>query len=104
MDLGHARNNAPFSGRENLSDYYCELGQLVNGWHFHQVVQSRNGFLNHQKLTGFYDKLISLGGWFMAWRSGQLADAPVFLEVKDMEENKESYLRLMELLGENSKR
>ena len=98
MDLGHARNNAPFSGRENLSDYYCELGHLVNGWHFHQVVQSKDGFLNHQKLTGFYDKLISLGGWFMAWRRGQLAPAPVFLEVRDMEENKESYLRLMELL------
>ena len=98
MDLGHARNNAPFSGRENLSDYYRELGPLVNGWHFHQVVQGKDGFLNHQKLTGFYDKLISLGGWFMAWRSGQLAPAPVFLEVRDMEENKESYLRLAALL------
>ncbi|MBO4631182.1 MAG: metallophosphoesterase family protein [Lentisphaeria bacterium] len=98
MDIGHARNNAPFSGRENLSDYYCELGRMVNGWHFHQVVQSKDGFLNHQKLTGFYDKLISLGGWFMARRNGQLADAPVFLEVRDMEENKGSYLRLTELL------
>ncbi len=100
MDLGHARNNAPFSGRENLSDYYRELGQMINGWHFHQVVQGKDGFLNHQKLTGFYDKLISLGGWFMAWRSGQLAPAPVFLEVRDMEENRESYLRLTERLDQ----
>lgn len=98
MDIGHARNNAPFSARENLSDWYCELGCMVNGWHFHQVTQENGGFRNHKNLSGFYEKLISLGGWLMADRAGQLTDAPVFLEIRTFAGCRESWLRLTEIL------
>ena len=98
MDIGHARNNAPFSGRENLSDWYCELGKIINGWHFHQVTEEKGVFHNHKNMSGFYEKLISLGGWFMADMAGQLSKAPVFLEIRTFAGCMESWSRLTELL------
>jgi hypothetical protein len=98
LDVGHARNNAPISGRENLSDWYAEMGDLLNGWHLHQVEHKNGEFSNHRPLTGFYDKLISLGGLFMAHRAGQLKKAPMFLESRTWAGNVEAYNKLMKLL------
>ena len=99
LDIGHARNNAPLSATENLSDYYCEMGQLINGWHFHQVEQQAGGkFKNHRELTGFFTKLISLGGFLLAHRAGQLADAPIFMEVTTPGGSINSYKTFMEVL------
>ena len=98
-DIGHARNNAPFSSVENLSDYYCEMGKIINGWHFHQVVQQSDGsFKNHRDLTGFFTKLITLGGFLMAHRIGQFGDAPIFLEVTTPNGGINSYRALTEIL------
>ncbi len=98
LDIGHSRNNAPISGRENLSDWYVKMGDLLNGWHLHQVEHKNGEFSNHRPLTGFYDKLISLGGLFMAHRAGQLKKAPMFLEARTWEGNVQSYRKLMDLL------
>jgi len=99
LDIGHARNNAPLSATGNLSDYYCEMGSLINGWHFHQVEQQSGGkFKNHRELTGFFTKLISLGGFLLAHRTGQLADAPIFMEVTTPGGSINSYKTFMELL------
>jgi sugar phosphate isomerase/epimerase len=99
-DIGHARNNAPISAVENLSDYYCELGDLINGWHFHQVEQQSCGsFKNHREMTGFFTKLISLGGFLMAYRIGQFGDAPIFLEVTAPNGGLNSYRTMMKILG-----
>ncbi len=98
-DIGHARNNAPLSAVENLSDYYCELGALVNGWHFHQVVQEvGGGFKNHRELTGFFTKLISLGGFLMEYRRHRFPDAPIFLEVTTPDGGVNSYRAITTLL------
>ena len=94
LDVGHARNNAPISGRENLSDWYVEMGDLLNGWHLHQVEHKEGKFFNHRPLTGFYDKLIVLTGLFMAQRAGQLKKAPMFLESRTWEGNVEAYTKL----------
>ena len=100
LDVGHARNNAPISQRENLSDWYAGLGELLNGWHLHQVKPEAGAFLNHHPLTGFYDKLISLGGMFLALNSGQLPrQAPMFLESREWEGNVKAYAALTELLA-----
>jgi hypothetical protein len=95
LDIGHCRNNAPISGKENLSDWYCCMGYLVNGWHLHQVGDNGGVFSNHQPLCGFYDKLISLGGLFMALRAGQLKKAPMFLESRTWDGNVQAYGKLM---------
>ena len=99
LDIGHCRNNAPISGRENLSDWYSCMGDLVNGWHLHQVEHKNGEFFNHRPLCGFYDKLISLGGLFMAQRAGQLKKAPMFLEARTWEGNVEAYCKLKDLFN-----
>ena len=73
-------------------------GGLVNGWHLHQVASGHGTFNNHAPLTGWYDKLISLGGLFMALRAGQLNDAPMFLESRTWEGNRQAFLKLNGLL------
>ena len=98
LDIGHCRNNAPISGRENLSDWYCAMGGLVNGWHLHQVAYHDGKFTNHTPLTGWYDKLISLSGLFMALRAGQLNHVPMFLESRTWEGNRQAFLKLTGLL------
>ena len=83
LDIGHARNNAPFSAIQNVSDYYNAEGLPINGFHFHQVTVQEDGlFKNHAPIREFYGKLISLAGYFIARRAGELpAEAPVILEI-----------------------
>ena len=98
LDIGHCRNNAPISGRENLSDWYCAMGDLVNGWHLHQVTEQGGKFTNHMPLTSWYDKLISLSGLFLALRTRQVKKAPMFLEARTWEGCRRSFLELTRLL------
>jgi hypothetical protein len=49
-------------------------------------------------MTGFYDKLISLAGLFMAFRAGQLSPAPMFLESRQWEDNIKAYQNLIKKL------
>ena len=98
LDVGHARNNAPIAGKENLSDWYLKMGHLINGWHIHQVVNKDGKFSNHQPMTSFSQKLICLNGLIMALQKGQLNNAPMFLEARTWPGNVESYTKLIELL------
>lgn len=83
LDIGHARNNAPFSTRFPVGAWYETLGAEVNGMHLHQVEQAPGGtFLNHRPLTGFFEPIISLSSLVMARRRGILPRAPMFLEVR----------------------
>ena len=84
LDIGHARNNAPFSTRYPIGAWYELLGADVNGMHIHQVEQAPDGtFLNHRPLTGFFESLISLSSLVMARQRGILPRAPMFLEVRN---------------------
>lgn len=84
LDIGHARNNAPFSTRYPIGAWYELLGAEVNGMHVHQVEQAPDGtFLNHRPLTGFFESLISLSSLVMARQRGILPRAPMFLEIRD---------------------
>ena len=103
LDIGHARNNAPFNSRENLSDYYAEMGAMVNGCHFHQVVSkpAAGDSGNHNPFTGLYTKMISLAGYFLAWRTGQFAlNPPVFLEIRGSGLGIQNYNKLKHLILE----
>lgn len=83
LDIGHARNNVPFSATENVSDYYNAPGLPVNGFHFHQVDLLPDGtFQNHVPLLGWYEKLIVLSSFLILFRGGEIpVDVPVFLEI-----------------------
>ena len=78
LDLGHARNNAPFSAEWILGRWYAEVGKNVVGYHLHQV----NGNGNHQPIHAPFGPLMSLASFFWAWNTGQLNSAPMFLEIR----------------------
>ena len=84
LDIGHARNNAPFSTQFPIGAWYELLGAEVNGMHIHQVEQAPDGsFSNHRPLTGFFEPLIALSSLIMARQRGILPRAPMFLEVRN---------------------
>ncbi len=84
LDIGHARNNAPYSSLFPVGTWYEQLGTECNGMHIHQVVQDEQGKMhNHKPLLGFFDKLIALSSLILARRSGMLPPVPMFIEVRD---------------------
>ena len=84
LDIGHARNNAPYSSLFPVGSWYEQLGAECNGMHLHQVVLDAQGTMhNHKPLLGFFDKLIALSSLILARRDGLLRPAPMFLEVRD---------------------
>lgn len=99
LDLGHARNNAPFAGEFTLGAWYALVGRQTVGYHLHQVVSVNNELRNHQPLTSLYGPLIALGSFFWAWHTGQLNHAPIFIEVTDPEGQRASLHTLRRGLG-----
>ena len=84
LDIGHARNNAPYSSLFPVGTWYEQLGAECNGMHIHQVVQDGQGKMhNHKPLLGFFDKLIALSSLILARRDGLLRSVPMFLEIRD---------------------
>ncbi len=83
LDLGHARNNVPFSGQFTLGVWYALVGKDVVGYHVHQVVQTASGMRNHEPMQSLYGPLISCGSFLWAWHTGQIARGPIFLEIRD---------------------
>ena len=84
LDIGHVRNNAPYSSLYTLSQWYASMGREVVGFHLHQIrVEEDGSYTNHAALSGLFGKLISLSSLFMAWRAGQLNHAPMFLEIRE---------------------
>ena len=84
LDIGHARNNAPFSTQFPVGAWYETMGAEVNGMHLHQVEKGPDGsFLNHRPVMGLYEPLVSLSSLVIARRRGILPRAPMFLEIRD---------------------
>ena len=100
-DIGHARNNVPFSIHEYMSDYYAEERLPFKGFHFHQIVKIEEyHFKNHFPLEGFYDKVIALSGYFLARKKGVLpSDVPVILEINTPGGSIKCYKKFLELIG-----
>lgn len=83
LDIGHARNNAPYSEQFTLGAWYAMVGRHTVAYHLHQVVSRDGKMANHQPFTGLYGPLISCESFLWAWRTRQLNHAPVFLEITD---------------------
>ena len=82
FDIGHARNNAPYSQRYQISTWLSQLGEHIVGYHVHQVRPDKDGWKNHMPITDVYGKLISYGSLFRSWAEGRIAKAPVILEMR----------------------
>ncbi len=79
LDIGHARNNRPFSEEYTLGEWYAELGNEINGYHIHQVTPE---FENHVPIVEPYGKLISLASIFRCWEDRLISHAPFIIEVR----------------------
>ncbi|MBO5958803.1 MAG: TIM barrel protein, partial [Lentisphaeria bacterium] len=101
FDIGHARNNAPYSSLEPVSSWLAAAGKHFNGMHLHQIKVQPDGSLeNHTPLLQLYQPLISLASLFLAWRTGAVKHAPMFLEIRGGT-GPESLLALRGLIKKN---
>ena len=82
FDIGHARNNAPFSQRYQISTWLSMLGENIVGYHLHQVTLDDGVFENHMPLTHIYGSLISYASFFKYWEKGKIAKAPLIFEMR----------------------
>ncbi len=82
FDLGHARNNAPYSQKYTLGAWYAEIGKYCVGYHIHQVTDREGIFENHDAVTENYGRLISLASFYDGLYSGILNDAPFIFEIR----------------------
>lgn len=79
LDIGHARNNHPFSKKVSVGQWYVLIGKEVVGYHLHQVSRMME---NHNPITDVYGPMISLSSFFWGWKTGGLCHAPMFLEIR----------------------
>ena len=83
FDIGHARNNPPYSSMEPISTWLAGLGPEMNAMHLHQVEKAPEGGLaNHRPLRTLFGPMISLSSLFLAWKAGQVPHVPMFLEIR----------------------
>lgn len=100
LDVGHARNNEPFSKTIGLSDWYALLGRETIAYHVHQVnVVNEITMINHQEITGLYGPIISFSGFLWAWQKRQLNHAPMLVEVSDFISRRKTVKYLQQILG-----
>lgn len=82
FDIGHARNNMPYSQEYQISTWLSEVGKYIVGYHMHQVTYEDGVFENHMPLTEPYGKLISYASFFRYWAEGRVNKAPVVFEMR----------------------
>ena len=82
FDIGHARNNAPFSQKYQTSTWLSQIGKYAVGYHIHQVTTDEGKFNNHMPITDAYGKLISYASFFKCWNTGKINKAPLILEMR----------------------
>ncbi|MBR6791360.1 MAG: metallophosphoesterase [Oscillospiraceae bacterium] len=85
LDVGHARNNAPYSSVYTMGMWYAMMGSETDACHMHQVVNSPEGMKNHQAITDLFGPLINFSGFAAAWEKGQIRPRTIFLEVRSLE-------------------
>lgn len=87
LDVGHARNNLPYSDKYTLSVWYETVGSMINGYHIHQVISEGDSFKNHAPITSVFGPAISYASFSDCWNKGVINKKPVFLEIRGGQEN-----------------
>lgn len=95
LDVGHARNNAPFSQKYTNSVWYAMEGKQIVAYHVHQVIAVGDELKNHTAITNVYGPTISYCSFSDCWNSGMINRRPVFLEIRG---GTEQYLLSLEAM------
>ncbi len=86
LDVGHARNNLPFSDCLSIGQWYTLMGRETVGYHIHQVTKTEGGMSDHHPLRQIYGgglpELISYSSFLFGWHTGLLNHRPIFLEIR----------------------
>lgn len=82
FDTGHARNNAPYSQKYQISTWLSQIGKYCVGYHIHQVLLTDTGFENHMPITDVYGQLISYASFFKCWETNRISKSPVVFEMR----------------------
>jgi len=82
FDIGHARNNIPFSQTYQISTWLSQIGKYAVGYHIHQVTLENGKYSNHMPITDIYGKLISYCSLFKYWTKGTINKAPIIFEMR----------------------
>lgn len=82
FDIGHARNNAPYSQKYQIGTWLSLLGKYIVGYHVHQVTNKNGIFENHMPIDDVYGSLISYASFFKNWSKGVINKAPVIFEMR----------------------
>jgi len=82
FDIGHARNNIPYSQKYQISTWLSQIGKYAVGYHIHQVTYNSGVFSNHMPITDIYGKLISFASFFKYWSKGIINKAPIIFEMR----------------------
>ncbi len=82
FDIGHARNNAPFSRTYQIGSWLAMLGKDIVGYHFHQVKKGQNGFENHMPIAELHGGIINFTTFFKSWMRDEISHVPVILEMR----------------------
>ena len=82
FDIGHARNNVPYSQKYQISTWLSMLGKYIVGYHMHQVTVENGKFENHMPITHIYGNLISYSSFFRYWAEDRINKAPLIFEMR----------------------
>ena len=82
LDIGHARNNAPYSQKYQISTWLSMIAEYIVGYHIHQVNYEKGVFENHMPITSVYGHLISYASFFRYWAAERINKVPVVFEMK----------------------
>ena len=81
LDIGHARNNVPFSERLSLGQWYALMGREIVKYHLHQVEIEEDEMMNHQPIRNVYGPMISFSSFLWSWKTGLINRRPMILEI-----------------------
>lgn len=82
LDVGHARNNAPYSEKYPVGAWYGEVGKYTVAYHIHQITKQENKMENHTPITSLCGALISYCGFSYCWNNNKINRRPMFLEIR----------------------
>ena len=90
LDVGHARNNAPYNSKFTLGMFFASVGKYITAYHIHQVIRTDGRLHNHCAIENWFGPMISYSAFFKAWEKGQINKAPVFFEMRSIEDVEKS--------------
>jgi len=82
LDIGHARNNMPFSQKYPVGVWYAMVGSEIVGYHIHQVIKAGAGMENHMAITDIFGPMISLASLLESWKTDKVNKAPFIFEMR----------------------